>query len=134
MSTHSDSLSERTRWNLPWKYDEEFEAVLHDGILDDIVHGDPENADGCLICAVWRDHYQLSKRVAHPSLAEARQAQHRAVQRSFESRVETLDREHDEMVQEAAALQRELEQIQMEIEEVRKDQVRIINSNMERKC
>lgn len=71
-----------------------------------------------------------------PSLTEARQAHHRAVQRSFQPRADSLEREHNEMLQEVAALQRELEQIQMEIEEIQKeteevwkDQVRTINSN-----
>ena len=67
----------------------------------------------------------------HPSLTEARQAHHHAVHHSFESRVDSLEREHNEMLQEVAALQQELEQVQIEIEEVRKDQVRIINSNLE---
>jgi prefoldin subunit 5 len=46
--------------------------------------------------------------------------------------MESLEREHDEMLQEVAALQQELEQVQMEIQEVQKDQVRIINFNLER--
>jgi len=45
--------------------------------------------------------------------------------------VDSLKREHNEMLQEVAALQQELEQVQIEIEEVWKDQVRIINSNLE---
>jgi len=102
-----------------WKYDEEVEAILHDG--------------WCLECHNWKDHYQFSQEQNHPSIAEARLAHHRAVHHSFESRVESLEREHDEMLQEVAALQQELEQVQMEIQEVQKDQVRIINFNLERK-
>jgi len=52
------------------------------------------------------------------------------VRHFFESRVDSLEREHNEMLQEVAALQQELEQVQMEIEEIQKDQVRIINSNL----
>jgi hypothetical protein len=37
------------------------------------------------------------------------------------------------MLQEVTALQQELEQLQMEIQEVQKNQVRIINSNLEQK-
>ncbi len=44
--------------------------------------------------------------------------------------MDSLEWEHDEMLQEVAALQQELEQVQMEIEEIQKDQVRIINSNL----
>ena len=126
MATHThtvnDIASESAAGNLRWIYDQEFEAILHDG------------PGMCLICSNWKDHYQLSQRLVHPSLTEARQAHHRAVHHSFESRVDSLEREHNEMLQEVAALQRELEQVQIEIKEVRKDQVRIINSNLERKC
>jgi len=48
--------------------------------------------------------------------------------------VDSLEWEHSEMLQEVAVLQQELEQVQMEIEKVQKDQVRIINSNLEQKC
>ncbi len=65
---------------------------------------------------------------------EACQACHIAVWCSFESRVDSLEREHSEMLQEVAALQQKLKQVQIEIEEVQKDQVRIINSNLEWKC
>ncbi len=44
--------------------------------------------------------------------------------------MDSLEWEHDEMLQEVAVLQQELEQVQMEIEEIQKDQVRIINSNL----
>ena len=123
-TTHTvdDIASESAAGNLRWIYDQEFEAILHNG------------PGVCLICSDWKVHYQLSQRLVHPSLTEARQAHHRAVQHSFELRVDSLEWEHDKMLQEVAALQQELEQVQMEIEEVRKDQVRIINSNLERKC
>jgi len=98
-------------------YNEQFGAILHE--------------DDCWDCEDWKEHYKLSQDKGCASMREACQACHIAVRCSFESRVDSLEREHSEMLQEVAVLQQELEQVQMEIEKVQKDQVRIINSNLE---
>ena len=103
-----------------WVYDEQFGAILHE--------------DDCRDCEDWKEHYKLSQDKGCASMHEACQAHHIAVWCSFELRVDSLEWEHSEMLQEVAVLQQELEQVQMEIEKVQKDQVRIINSNLEWKC
>lgn len=122
--THSDndapSNSDASEDNLRWIYNEQFRAILHDD-------------DQCDKCEDWKDHYTISKDVGHASMLEAHRAHDIAVQQSFESRLDSLEREHGEMLEEMAALEQELKQVQMEIEEVQKDQVSVTNSNLERK-
>lgn len=122
--THSDNnaaseTDASSSGDLRWVYDEESQAILHE--------------DGCEECDDWKEHYKFSQDTGHPSMLEARRAHHIAIQHSFKSRVQSLEQEHNEMLQEVTALQQELEQLQMEIQEVQKNQVRIINSNLERK-
>ncbi len=118
MATHTQDNNNTSSESdaLQWIYNEEVGAILHNG--------------GCHECYDWKGHYQYCQELGQPSIVKARRAHRLAVRHSFESRVDSLEWEHDEMLQEVAALQQELEQVQMEIEEIQKDQVRIINSNL----
>jgi hypothetical protein len=87
-----------------WEYDSDSDLILH-------------SADECKICYEWYDHYDADIDDDSPSLIAARQ-----------------DRDAKEKAEEITALTRQLEKVQQELEEARRETASLSKANDDLKC